>query len=514
MFSPSDTIVAVATPAGRGGIGVVRISGPRAQEVGRALLETPAPLVARHATLTRVRDESGARLDEVLATFFPAPHSYTSEDVVEISTHGSPALLRAVLRSAIRAGARLAEPGEFTLRAFLNGRIDLVQAEAVADLVEAATPLQARVAFDQLEGTLTQAIGRVDGELFDVCVRLEASLDFPEEGYHFVGRDEVREALAAVRDRLGALLDGAHEGRLIREGRHLAVLGRPNVGKSSLFNWFVGSDRAIVSDTPGTTRDLVTEHIDFEGIRLGLVDTAGIRPGEDSVEREGVARARRAASVAEAVLVVCDASQPCEQDDRDVLDQVPESRRLVVLNKIDLGVHGDWVGFVRSPGAFVRSPGALAPGSSPGPEGPGLRPEGLSPGPEGPGLRPEGASPFVRSPGALAPGEGPSVFVSLKTGEGLDKLRVALRTLLGHEAGGVPRDEVLVTNVRHETLLRHAHEAMVRSVAALDDRGGDVSEELVLADVADARHALEEVTGRRSTEDLLRRIFERFCIGK
>jgi tRNA modification GTPase len=438
--------------------------------------------------LTRVRDESGARLDEVLATLFPAPHSYTSEDVIEISTHGSPALLRAVLRAAIRAGARLAEPGEFTLRAFLNGRIDLVQAEAVADLVEAATPLQARVAFDQLEGTLTQAIGRIDGELFDVCVRLEASLDFPEEGYHFVGRDEVREALAAVRDRLGVLLAGAQEGRLIREGRHIAVLGRPNVGKSSLFNWLVGSERAIVSDTPGTTRDLVTEHIDFEGIRLGLVDTAGIRLGEDSVEREGVARARRAASVAEAVLVVCDASQPCGQDDRDVLDQVPESRRLVVLNKIDLGVHEEWVRFVRSPGPTVRSPGPLGPGSLPGAEAPGLRTD-------------------VGSPR-------PSVFVSLKTGAGLDELRVALRTLLGHEAAGVPRDEPLLTNVRHETLLRQAHEAMVRTVAALDDRGGDVSEELVLADVAEARHALEEVTGRRSTEDLLRCIFERFCIGK
>jgi tRNA modification GTPase len=502
MFSPIDTIVAVATPPGRGGIGVVRISGQRALEVGRALLETARPLVARQATLTRVLDESGARLDEVLATWFPAPHSYTSEDVIEISTHGSPALLRAVLRAAIRAGARLAEPGEFTLRAFLNGRIDLVQAEAVADLVDAATPLQARVAFDQLEGTLTQAIGRIDAELFDVCVRLEASLDFPEEGYHFVGRDEVRDALAAVRDRLAVLLAGAREGRLIREGRHIAVLGRPNVGKSSLFNWLVGTDRAIVSDTPGTTRDLVTEDVDFEGIRLGVVDTAGIRLGEDSVEREGVARARRAASVAEAVLVVCDASRPCEQEDREVLDQVPDSRRLLVLNKIDLGVHPDWLG------------------TYPGSEDPGLRVE----------------SPTVRSPGppASAPGaparprrssrnvvglgsgldSAPVVFVSLKTGEGLDQMRLALRTLLGHEAAGVPRDEPLVTNVRHETLLHQAHEAMVRAVAALDDRDGAVSEELVLADVAEARHALEEVTGRRSTEDLLRRIFERFCIGK
>ena len=504
MFSPSDTIVAIATPPGRGGIGVVRISGPHALDVGRALLDAPRPLAARYATLTRVRDESGVRLDEVLATWFPAPHSYTCEDVLEISAHGSPALLRAVLRAAMRAGARLAEPGEFTLRAFLNGRIDLVQAEAVADLVAAATPLQARVAFDQLEGTLTQAISRIDGELFDVCVRLEASLDFPDEGYHFVGRDEVRALVAAVRDRLGALLASAQEGRLIREGRHIAVLGRPNVGKSTLFNWLVGTDRAIVSDTPGTTRDLVTEDIDFEGIRLVVVDTAGIRPGEDAVEREGVARARRAAGVAEAVLVVCDASRPCEQDDRDLLDQVPESRRLLVLNKIDLGVHQDW------PGTYPGSAFDYAQAR----KDPGLNVESTSARGSG-GLLRNPVSP-VRSPGSLDPGShaGPAVFVSLKTGAGLDQLRLGLRALLGHDAAGVPRDEPLVTNVRHETLLRQAHEAMVRTVAALDDRAGDVSEELVLADLAEARRALEEVTGRRSTEDVLRRIFERFCIGK
>ena len=281
-------------------------------------------------------------IDEVVATYFPAPHSYTAEDVVEISAHGSVALLRDIVRAAIGAGARLAEPGEFTLRAFLNGRLDLVQAEAVADLVDAVTPLQARVAFDQLEGTLTRAIGALDRELFDLVARLEASVDFPDEGYHFVGPGEAGAALGGVRDGIDQLLATSASGRVIREGRHIAILGKPNVGKSSLFNQLVGTDRAIVAAGPGTTRDMLRETIDLDGIRLGLVDTAGIRASDDEVEREGVMRARGAAGVADLVVLVLDRSRPLEDVDRALMRETASSPRIVVVNKIDLaaGVDG------------------------------------------------------------------------------------------------------------------------------------------------------------------------------
>src|SRR5262245_10728465 len=260
MFSPDDTIVAIATPPGRGGIGVVRISGPTARDIALAILEHRRPLGPRVATFTRVRFRSGDRgADEVVATYFPEPHSYTGQDVLEISAHGSPVVLHGIVRSAIAAGARLAEPGEFTLRAFLNGKRDLVRAEAVADLVDAATPLQARVAFDQLQGTLTARIGGIDSTLFDLIARLEASLDFPDEGYHFIEPAQLTDAIATIVGEIDRLLADGTRGRMIREGATVVIVGRPNTGKSSIFNTLVGGDRAIVTSIAGTTRDLVTE---------------------------------------------------------------------------------------------------------------------------------------------------------------------------------------------------------------------------------------------------------------
>jgi tRNA modification GTPase len=307
MFSRDDTIAAIATPPGRGGLGVIRISGPDASAIALRLLNRSTPLPARMATLASVVDPVTRRsLDQVVATFFQAPASFTGDHVVEISAHGSPVVLRQILERVLDAGARLAEPGEFTLRAYLNGRIDLVQAEAVADLVAAVTPLQARAACDQLQGTLTEAIGALDAALFDLTARLEASIDFPEEHYHFVGATEAARELRAIEMQMAELLCQARRGRLVRDGLSVAIAGTPNVGKSSLFNALVGSSRAIVTATPGTTRDLVTETVEIDGVSVTLVDTAGIRNAADEIEREGMARAHGARDAADVAIEVLD----------------------------------------------------------------------------------------------------------------------------------------------------------------------------------------------------------------
>jgi len=495
VFSPSDTIVALATAPAPAGIGVVRLSGPGAAAIARGMLTLGRDLVPRHATLTHVVARSAPRvwqeshhphephdgtprpIDEVVATFFPGPHSYTAEDVVEISAHGSLELLREIVAAAMSGGARLAEPGEFTLRAFLNGRLDLVQAEAVGDLVNAVTPLQARVAFDQLDGTLSGAIGALDAQLFDLVAKLEASVDFPDEGYHFVAAGEVEAALVSARDGVAQLLATAARGCLIREGRHIAILGKPNVGKSSLFNALVGTDRAIVTAVPGTTRDLLRETIDFEGVRLGLVDTAGIRHTDDEVEREGVARARGAGGVADLVLLMLDRSRPLAEEDHALLRDTSGGPRLVIVNKCDL-------------------PGAWAGGDALGAWGLGDVPGG--PGPAG----------RVRAGLGV-------VEVSLKTGDGMEALRRAMREALGMAGSSEPlRDAPMVSNLRHAALLEEARASLGRAITNLRAFGEQASEELVIADLADARRAFEDATGRRTSEDVLRHIFANFCIGK
>jgi tRNA modification GTPase len=475
MFSPADTIVAIATPPGRGGIGVVRVSGAAARDVAGAILSAPARLAPRHATLTRVvtaaNGERGTAdggrptahgprprvfVDRTVATYFPGPASYTGEDVVEISAHGSQVVLGQIVAAAMAAGARLAEPGEFTFRAFLNGRIDLVQAEAVADLIDAVTPRQARAAFDQLEGTLTREIGALDAALFDMVARLEASLDFPEEGYHFVEPGAAAAGLGALETRLAALIAEARQGRLVREGAQVVIAGKPNVGKSSLFNALVGTSRAIVSPAPGTTRDMITEVADVEGLRLTLVDTAGERAWHeavDEVEQAGVERARGARSVADLVVVVLDRSQPLDAIDHRILAETSGVSRVIVASKTDL--------------AEAWCADAIAP----------------------------------------------VVPVSVRTGDGLEALRPAIARALGAGAG-TARDTAAVTNVRHAALLERARVAVGRARAAVDASRGTLPEEFVLADLQDARAALEEITGARRTEDLLAHIFSRFCIGK
>jgi tRNA modification GTPase len=326
--------------------------------------------------------------------------------------------------------------------------MDLMQAEAVADLVDAVTPLQARSAFDQLQGTLTRAIGEIDADLFDLVARLEASVDFPEEGYHFVDPSSLAEAIDGIIDRTRSLLAEGKRGRLVREGLQIAIVGRPNVGKSSLFNALVGASRAIVTEVPGTTRDLVTETLDLDGLRVTLVDTAGLRDTEDVAEAEGVRRSTGAAGVSDLILIVLDGSQPLQEADRGMFQQFVNKKALIVINKQDLGL------------VWCR----------------------------------EGAIP-----------------VSAATGAGLNELRTRIFESLDFEAIA---DRPAVTNARHLALVEHARDSLLRARTATLGDGGSLSEEFVLADLQDARAALEEITGKRAPEELLTHIFARFCIGK
>jgi tRNA modification GTPase len=453
----TDTIVAIATPTGRGGIGVVRLSGPNACDIAARLAGRREALAPRHATFARIvesdsRPASPRAIDQVVLTWFQAPHSYTGDDVVEISGHGSPVLLQRIVELAMRAGARLAEPGEFTLRAYLNGRIDLVQAEAVADLVEAVTPLQARAAMDQLEGTLTAQIGRIDAALFDLSARLEASLDFPEEGFHFVTRDAARAETARLHADLEALTRQGRAGRVLREGRLVVIVGRPNAGKSSLFNALVGAGRAIVTEIPGTTRDVLTERVDIGGLPVTVVDTAGLRDAADVIEAEGVERAQQARRIAALTLIVVDRSQSMTDDDRRILDESPLPR-LVIASKSDL-------------------PPAWSPSSG----------------------------------GWLS---ADAIEVSVLTGSGLATLRDQIVSVLTDRDD--LRDPPAISNVRHLELVERAAQSLEAAMTALD---AGATEELILADLGVARRALEELTGRRTPEDLLRHIFAKFCVGK
>ncbi|MEO5823598.1 MAG: tRNA uridine-5-carboxymethylaminomethyl(34) synthesis GTPase MnmE [Vicinamibacteraceae bacterium] len=475
MFSTDDTIVAIATPPGRAGLGVVRIAGPQAVTIAGVL----APGAALHARVATVRRLAapldgptsaarGVSIDQVVLTWFATPASYTGDDVVEISAHGSPVLLDRIIRSAMRAGARLAAPGEFTLRAFLNGKLDLVQAEAVADLIDAVTPAQARMAFDQLDGTLSHALAAIGEALFDLRVRLEASLDFPDEGYHFVEPGAVARECETVRDRVTALLETARRGRLLREGCTVALVGAPNVGKSLLFNALLGAGRAIVTAVPGTTRDLLTERCDIGGLAVTLIDTAGVRDSDEPIEREGIARARQAAQTADVRVVVLDRSRPRAETG------VAMGAETGAASKAEAAAETSALS-----GAVARNTTVIVANKSDLP------------------------SAWTEAD------ERASIAASALTGEGLDAVRQAIvRAAVSMES---LEDPPSVANARHVGLLERV-EARVGE-AADQARSGE-GEEIVLATLQDAFAALDEIVGKRSSEDVLRQIFARFCIGK
>jgi tRNA modification GTPase len=448
-----DSIVAIATPPGRGGIGVVRLAGPDARALAEPLLRLKHALEPGRAIYGELIDpESGVRIDEVVVTFFQKPHSYTTDDMVEISCHGAPVVLRHAVELALGRGARLAEPGEFTMRAFLNGRLDLAQAEAVRDLIESQTLYQAKVAAEQLGGALSRRLQPVKQKLVELIATLEAGVDFAEDDVSVMPGAAIHEKVSAVQQTLEELAASFAYGKLVHEGLVLAIVGRANVGKSSLFNRLVERERAIVTATPGTTRDLVSETVAFEGIPVRLIDTAGIRRALDEAETIGIQKSMEALADADLVLVVSDVSQAPTADDHELLRQVENRRAILVENKADLA---------------ARAPAA-----------------------ESNGL--------------------PAVRTSALTGEGIPRLRKEILKQVGGEAGA-QFESGFLTNARHRSLVAQSLQALRAADEAV---AHDIPHEMVLLDLYNALRPLDEITGTTTTDDILNLIFSTFCIGK
>jgi tRNA modification GTPase len=465
-----DTIVAIATAPGRGGIGVVRLAGARALEIatpmlrlrhglepGRAVFGDLVELCGDAAELRSAGQPGAAvptqssRIDEVVVTYFAKPHSYTTDDIIEISAHGSPVVLRHVVELCVAAGARLAEPGEFTMRAFLNGRIDLTQAEAVRDLIDSQTLYQAKVAAQQLEGALSRRLQPIKQKLVELIAILEAGIDFAEDDVSVMPDATILAHIAAVGTPLEQLSATFACGKIVHEGLTLAIVGRPNVGKSSLFNRLVERERAIVTATPGTTRDLVSETVAIGGIPVKLVDTAGIRVALDEAESLGIRKSMEALADADLVLVVVDASQGEAAEDAELLRQAANRPLIVVGNKCDLGTSDQW---------------------------------------------------------SVAGGQ--KVRTSAVTGTGISELRKAILRHIGGETG-TQAESGFLTNVRHQGLIQD-------SLAALDVAkqavAGKVPHEMLLLDLYSSLRPLDAITGATTTDDILNLIFSTFCIGK
>jgi len=456
-----DTIAAISTPPGEGGIGIVRLSGTRALPITEKIFLSPkgkrpgkAP---SHSILYGyvIDPESGMQLDEVLLSIMRAPNTYTREDIVEINCHGGNLPLRRVLELLIREGARLALPGEFTKRAFLNGRIDLSQAEAVLDLIRAKSDEAERAALEQLKGGLSRRIKDELDKLTGILAHIEACLDFPEEDLELETKEDFRAKMDEIRETLISLSNSYEEGRLLREGLKTAIVGRPNVGKSSLLNALLGEERAIVAEHPGTTRDLISEYVNIAGYALKIMDTAGIRKSHDMTEKEGVKRSLSAIEGADLVICVLDASLPLREEDMEVLGRVKDKRRIIAINKSDL------------PRAWRELPAGYD--------------------------------------------EGASLPVSANTGEGIPALKARIAEIFGNASGkGEPAGAIL-TNLRHKLSVDRAAEALLRAKEEL--RSG-MPMEIVSIELREALTALGEIVGAVGTEDILSRIFSEFCIGK
>ena len=501
-----DTICAIATPVGEGGIGIVRVSGARAIEIAAHIIRPRNRQPLQHLESHRLylsdvlypesplplgEGQGEGHIDEALVVIMRKPRSYTGEDVVEIQTHGGAWILQATCHGLIQHGARLAQPGEFTKRAFLNGRLDLTQAEAVLDTIKATTSRSLQAAQSLLRGSLSTEIETLRERLIRVLAHVEAGMDFAEEDITFIQAAEVQQALTDTQRVVEQLIASYEEGRLIREGIKVAIIGRPNVGKSSLLNALLKLDRAIVSDQPGTTRDVIDESLNVRGIPLRLLDTAGLRPTQDRIEGEGIRRTEDAIAEADVLLLVLDGAEGITDEDRAVYETYGSRRHLLVMNKMDL------------PQSRTFSPLPLGEG-----RGEGSFP--LPPG-EGRGEGPTSLSPWWERAGVRGKGEGPAfVKVSAKTGEGLDHLTSVIQSVCLKE-GLEATPSVLVTRLRHKTTLEQAHRSLEEAMRSLERKE---SGECVALDIRAALDALGEITGAVSTEDILERIFQDFCIGK
>ena len=444
----SDIIAAVATAPGRAGIGIVRVSGPRLERFARALIARR--LLPRQAVLSNFVASDQSVIDSGLALYFPAPHSYTGEDVLELQGHGGPVVLQLLLRRCLELGARLAEPGEFTRRAYLNDKLDLAQAESVADLIDASTAKAARCAVRSLQGAFSEKLKGLAQSLTELRMLVEATLDFPEEDLDALDRTEVQHRLAGLREELARIEDASRQGSLLREGMHVVLAGQPNVGKSSLLNQLAGQDLAIVTDVPGTTRDAIRQSIDLDGVPLHMIDTAGLRESVDTVEQLGIARTWELIGRADMVLMIMDARAGETVADRTILERLPAAiPRVRVMNKIDL-----------TSNAKARMEG-------------------------------EQASPVI--------------WLSAKTGEGVLLLRDALLGIGGWR--GDPED-VFMARERHLSALSDTRTHLERAA------GCSAQLELLAEELRLAQLALGSITGGVTADDQLGQIFSRFCIGK
>ncbi|MFN7994371.1 MAG: tRNA uridine-5-carboxymethylaminomethyl(34) synthesis GTPase MnmE [Bryobacteraceae bacterium] len=446
-----DTIVAISTPPGRGGLGVLRLSGAQSRSISESILRFSGPVEWQpwSCQMADLLDADGHAVDRVIVTYFARPRSYTAEDVVEISCHGAPVVLRHGVAKALAAGARLAEPGEFTLRAYLNGRIDLPQAEAVRDLIESTTLYQARIAAQQAGGSVSRRIAPLKEQLLELIALLEAGIDFAEDDVSVAPAAELLRRLQPVIAGVRRLAGSFDFGGLVRSGIHLAIVGRPNVGKSSLFNRLLEQDRAIVTDTPGTTRDVVSEVAAIRGIPVKLFDTAGIRQGEGLVETLGIERSYQAMADADLTVVVVDLSEPGTDADRELIARAREQGRwLLVGNKCDLP-------------RKTQIDYSVTP-------------------------------------------------VSALTGQGIEALRDAIFAAVA-PADGAEQEAGFITSVRHEQLLRESAGYLEKANAAVEQ---NIPHEMLLLDLYTALRPIDAITGATTADDILNRIFSTFCIGK
>lgn len=459
----AGTIVALATPLGRSGIGVIRLSGMDSLPIATKLTgEDPSEFRPRFAHLKKLRDpDTSEVIDEAVISYFKAPHSFTGEDIVEISCHGSPVLLRQVIDLCLKLGARMADAGEFSLRALANGRMNLAQAEAIRDLIDAQTTASARQAVRQLQGEFSNQLQPIKDDLLDVIVVLESALEFVEDDLPEMQAATIKTRLIDIAEEIGKIAATFQAGKLIREGLRVALVGRPNVGKSSLFNALLGSDRAIVTEIAGTTRDQIHERFTIDNIPISLIDTAGLRDTIDTVESIGVERSKRTMADADLVIAMLDVSEAETDEDESILKSVSELDHIVVVNKIDKLSPEDVQNFIERAGSQMSDP------------------------------------------------RSPIVPVSAKTGEGIDSLKKVIIEPFA------PEDQAtsgfLVSDARHHDLLIRAQSEVEHSLSLLEQR---TSEEIVLVGLHNALRYLGQITGETTTEDMLTRIFSTFCIGK